>query len=108
MQVYVHLAGKNQGPYSIDQLRQYVQAGNFKDARLRGRDDRNIIIEYLENERENLIGDFQQPAVMDNPYILARLGGEIAAFDRIYQTLKDESAPGDKTVWVCNQVRNMI
>ena len=29
MQVYVHLAGKNHGPYSIDQLRQYVQAGNF-------------------------------------------------------------------------------
>jgi hypothetical protein len=31
MQVYVHLAGKNRGPYSIDQLRQYVQAGNFKE-----------------------------------------------------------------------------
>ena len=31
MQVYVHLAGKNHGPYSIDQLRQYVQAGNFRD-----------------------------------------------------------------------------
>ena len=29
MQVYVHLAGKNYGPYSVDQLRQYVQAGNF-------------------------------------------------------------------------------
>ena len=34
MQVYVHLAGKNHGPYSIDQLRQYVQAGNFKDDHL--------------------------------------------------------------------------
>ena len=31
MQVYVHLAGKNHGPYSIDQLREYVQTGNFKD-----------------------------------------------------------------------------
>ena len=30
MQVYVHLAGKNHGPYSIDQLRQYVKAGNFR------------------------------------------------------------------------------
>ena len=50
------------------------------------------------SERENLIGDFQQPNAMDNPYILARLGGEIASFDRIYQTLKDEPAPGNKTV----------
>ena len=30
MQVYVHLAGKNHDPYSIDQLRQYVQAGHFR------------------------------------------------------------------------------
>jgi endonuclease YncB( thermonuclease family) len=34
MQVYVHLAGRNHGPYSIDQLRQYVQAGNFRDDHL--------------------------------------------------------------------------
>ena len=31
MQVYVHLAGKNYGPYFFEQLRQYVQAGNFRD-----------------------------------------------------------------------------
>ena len=31
MQVYVHLAGKNHGPYSIDQLRQYVQAGSSQE-----------------------------------------------------------------------------
>ena len=31
MQVYVHLAGKNYGPYFLEQLRQYVQAGNFMD-----------------------------------------------------------------------------
>ena len=30
MQVYVHLAGKNYGPYSLEQLRSYVKAGNFK------------------------------------------------------------------------------
>lgn len=73
---------------------------NFKQAlsRLRGRDDWNEVLEFLENEREVLIADFQQPSAMDNPYILARLGGEIAAFDRIYQTLKDEPAPGNKTV----------
>ena len=31
MQVYVHLAGKNYGPYFLEQLRQYVQAGNFRN-----------------------------------------------------------------------------
>ena len=34
MQVHVHLAGKNHRPYSIDQLRQYVQSGNFRDDHL--------------------------------------------------------------------------
>ena len=29
MQIYVHLGGKNYGPYSIEQIRQYVKAGNF-------------------------------------------------------------------------------
>ena len=43
MQVYVHLAGKNHGPYSIDQLRQYVQAGNFKDDNLACYDGTNWV-----------------------------------------------------------------
>jgi len=43
MQVYVHLAGKNHGPYSIDQLRQYVQAGNFKDDHLACYDGTNWV-----------------------------------------------------------------
>ena len=34
MQVHVQLAGKVQGPYSIDQHRLYVQAGNLKDDHL--------------------------------------------------------------------------
>jgi hypothetical protein len=43
MQVYVHLAGKNHGPYSIEQLRQYVQAGSFKDDHLACYDGTNWV-----------------------------------------------------------------
>ena len=43
MQVYIHLAGKNHGPYSIDQLRQYVQAGNFRDDHLACYDGTNWV-----------------------------------------------------------------
>tara|TARA_A100001015_G_scaffold133136_1_gene147746 strand:+ start:2386 stop:3105 length:720 start_codon:yes stop_codon:yes gene_type:complete len=43
MQVYVHLAGKNYGPYSIEQLRQYVQAGNFRDEHLACYDGANWV-----------------------------------------------------------------
>ena len=31
MQVFVHIGGKNYGPYSVEQLRSYVKAGNFKE-----------------------------------------------------------------------------
>ena len=30
MQIYVHISGKNYGPYSLDQLREYVSKGNIK------------------------------------------------------------------------------
>jgi len=43
MQVYVHLAGENHGPYSVAQLRQYVQAGNFKDDHLACYDGTNWV-----------------------------------------------------------------
>jgi hypothetical protein len=43
MQVYVHIAGNNHGPYSIDQVRQYVQAGNFKDDHLACYDGTNWV-----------------------------------------------------------------
>ena len=35
--------GKNHGPYSIDQLRQYVQAGNFRDDHLACYDGTNWV-----------------------------------------------------------------
>ena len=31
MQVFVHIGGKNYGPYSVEQLRSFVKAGNFKE-----------------------------------------------------------------------------
>ena len=31
MQVFVHIGGKNYGPYSVEQLRSYVKAGNLKE-----------------------------------------------------------------------------
>ncbi len=43
MQIYVHIDGKTHGAYSIDQLRQYVQAGNFKDDHLACYDGKNWV-----------------------------------------------------------------
>ena len=59
--------------------------------RLKGRDDWNIVLDYLLAERESAIGDFQSADHLDNPTKLARLSGEISALDRIYQILRDES-----------------
>ena len=30
MQIYVHISGKNYGPYTLDQLREYVSKGSIK------------------------------------------------------------------------------
>ena len=43
MQLYVYFGGQNHGPYSIDQIRQYVQAGNFKDDHLACYDGKNWV-----------------------------------------------------------------
>ena len=58
--------------------------------RLKGRDDWDIILDYLSAERESAIGDFQSPDNLDNTVKLARLSGEISAIDRILITLRDE------------------
>lgn len=59
-------------------------------SRLRGRDDWDVVLEYLTAEREQAIADFQSPDYLDNPTKLARLSGEIAALDRVSQVLKDD------------------
>lgn len=43
MQIYVHLGGKNYGPYSIEQIRQYVRAGNLKEEQYACHDGRNWV-----------------------------------------------------------------
>ncbi len=49
----------------------------FKQAlsRLRGRDDWNIVLDFLSSERESAISDFQSADYLDNPTKLARLSG---------------------------------
>ena len=60
-------------------------------AYLYGRDDWNIVLEYLKQEREACLSDFQDPDCTSNPQSLARLAGEIAAFDRALRNLTDET-----------------
>jgi hypothetical protein len=64
-------------------------------ARLHGRDDWNAILEYLEKERESCLGDFQDPERLENPQALARLAGEISAFDRILRNLTYDDSRED-------------
>ena len=58
-------------------------------AHLYGRDDWNAVLEYLMEERESCLADFQNPEHTANPQALARLAGEIAAFDRTLRNLTD-------------------
>jgi endonuclease YncB( thermonuclease family) len=43
MQVYVYFDGKSHGPYSVDQLRQYLKAGTFKEDHLACYDGQNWV-----------------------------------------------------------------
>ena len=43
MQVFVHIGGKNYGPYTVEQLRSYVKAGNFKEDHLACFDGKNWV-----------------------------------------------------------------
>ena len=68
-------------------------------ARLRGRDDWNEVIHYLEAERSAALQACQNGDLLDNPQKLARLSGEIAALDRIRQTFEDDQkGTGHKAV----------
>ena len=42
-QTYVHIGGKNYGPYTVDQLRAYVKAGNFREDHPACHDGRNWV-----------------------------------------------------------------
>ena len=56
-------------------------------AHLHGRDDWIVVLDYLKKEREGCLSDFQDPERLENPQALARLAGEIAAFDRAIRNL---------------------
>ena len=43
MQIHIHKDGKTHGPYSIEQVRQYLNAGNLKDDDLACHDGANWI-----------------------------------------------------------------
>lgn len=43
MQIYVHLGGNNYGPYSMEQIRQYVKTGNFTVNQQACHDGRNWV-----------------------------------------------------------------
>lgn len=58
-------------------------------ASLHGRDDWKIVLEYLSQQRESAISDFQNPDYIDNACKLARLAGEIAAYDSITKNFKN-------------------
>ena len=45
---------------------------------LEGLPEWKSVLEYLNNERETLINDFHSAELMTQPYVLARIGGEIA------------------------------
>jgi hypothetical protein len=52
------------------------------------REEWDIITEYLDAQREAAIADFQNPDYVDNPSKLARLAGEISAYDSILRNFK--------------------
>lgn len=63
---------------------------NFDQAvsNLQAREEWVAIIDYLNTERESAIADFQNPDYVDNPCKLARLAGEISAYDSILRNFK--------------------
>ena len=62
---------------------------------LKIREEWDIITEYLDAQREAAIADFQTPDHVDNACKLARLAGEVAAYDSIIRIFRD--APGSST-----------
>ena len=57
---------------------------------LEGLPEWKSVLEYLTNERETLLNDFQSAERMTQPYVLARIGGEIATIDRILKQFENE------------------
>ena len=55
------------------------------------REEWEVLLEYIQAQRESAIADFQNPDYVDNACKLARLGGEISAYDSILRNFKNGS-----------------
>tara|TARA_R110000751_G_scaffold117635_1_gene217880 strand:+ start:336 stop:545 length:210 start_codon:yes stop_codon:yes gene_type:complete len=60
---------------------------------LRAREDWDTVVAHVRAELNSAMLDFQTPDLLDNPQKLARLAGEIAAFDRLVRIFSN--APPD-------------
>ena len=59
------------------------------------REEWGVVLDFIQEERESAIADFQNPDYIDNACKLARLAGEIAALDRVLQNF--QNAPSTST-----------
>jgi len=48
-----------------------------------------VVLDFIQEERESAISDFQNPDYVDNPSKLARLAGEISAYDAVLRHFKN-------------------
>ena len=62
-------------------------------ARLRGRDDWEVVIAHVAAERDAALADFQDGSLLDSPQQLARLAGEIGALDRLWRIFSEGPDP---------------
>ena len=69
MQIYVHISGQNYGPYSLDQLREYVSKGNIKSDSLACYDGKNWVrisdipgfVKAAEKPKQETVSTQQKP-----------------------------------------------
>ena len=63
---------------------------NLQEAllKLHMREDWDCILDHIKVELETAMLDFQTPELLDNPQKLARLAGEISAFDRLLRVFR--------------------
>ena len=64
---------------------------NLQEAliKLHTREDWDCILDHIKVELETAMLDFQTPELLDNPQKLARLAGEISAFDRLLRVFSN-------------------
>ena len=56
------------------------------------REEWGVIIDFITEQREIAIADFQSPEYTDNACKLARLAGEIAAYDQLLRNFRNATS----------------